>query len=82
MKDPPPSSVGLWMGWSYISASHLWLHRHVMGWPLPLLHKREWLASQTDITILTEKSWLQIRFIVHVRTQKIWFMGDYNSKVI
>jgi len=32
---PLLSNAGLWMGWSYTSASPLCLHRHVMGWPLP-----------------------------------------------
>jgi hypothetical protein len=32
---PLPSSAGLQMGCSYTSASHLCLHRHVMGWSLP-----------------------------------------------
>jgi len=28
---PPPPSAGLQMGWSYISASPLYLSRHVVG---------------------------------------------------
>jgi hypothetical protein len=33
--DHSPSSAGLWMGWSYASASPLCLSSHIIGWPLP-----------------------------------------------
>jgi hypothetical protein len=33
---PPPSSAGLWMGWSYTTTSSSCLRRRAMGWPLPL----------------------------------------------
>jgi hypothetical protein len=32
----PTPSARLWKGWSCTSAFSLCLHRHVMGWPLPL----------------------------------------------
>jgi hypothetical protein len=42
------------MGWSYNSASPLWLHRHVRERPLPLSVSEPWPPTLWPITSLTE----------------------------
>jgi len=58
---PRGKLAGVWcwlptlsMCWSYNSASPLWLHRHVMEWPLPLLVSEPWPPTLCLITSLTE----------------------------
>ena len=51
---PTPSSTDAAMGWSYNSASPLWLRRHFMEWPLPLSVSEPWPSTLWLITSLTE----------------------------
>lgn len=58
---PTPSSTVAAMGWSYNSASLLWLRRDVMKWLLPLSVSEPWPPTLCLITSLTELChWWQI----------------------
>ena len=50
------------MGWSYISAFLLYLHRHVMGQPLPLL-RLVFLSHSTTVSCQTTRQQL---FAAHI----------------
>ena len=55
---PTPSGREAAMGWSYSSASPLWLHRHVMEWPLPLSVSEPWLPTVSHHFINRAVSWV------------------------